>query len=171
MLTSSACAQSITGPSDVRAGTAGPQRGRRKARARSHEPARSARSLVGSRTSDPGRSRKDLSRLRLRNCPATWTSIHRCARRSGVAPTVSKGQAIGLARSRFPTSTGLADFVQYYYQRSRGDAGSLNAGSDLGGLSHCLERYEGEGEHTRPAGLDARDGRAQLAYPRLETVL
>src|SRR5437764_13905759 len=47
----------------------------------------------------------------------------------------------------------------------------LNAGGDLRGFSHGLERYKGEGEHTRPAGLDARDNRAQHSYSRLGIVL
>ena len=50
-------------------------------------------------------SQKDLSRLHLRNCPATWTSIRRCARCSGRPPTISSARAIGSARLRFPTST------------------------------------------------------------------
>ena len=54
---------------------------------------------------------------------------------------------------------------------TRGAAGSRDADGDVGGFPCGLERYQGEGKHARPAGLDARDSRAQRPYPRLAIVL
>ena len=39
------------------------------------------------------------------------------------------------------------------------------------GFPQGLERHQGQGQHARSAGLDARDRRAQRPYPRLAVVL